>query len=463
MTFHTDVIADSEQELEARLFVDQREEAYSQPAEQVGISLVIARILWDQRAFVGQWAVRGFLIATVMVLLIPNRYASTTSIMPPENQGGSGLAMIAALASKTTSPAVGGLASDLLGGKTSGALFMDVLHSRTVEDRIINRFDLRKVYWDRYMLGAREDLEQNTSVSEDRKSGVITISVSDRNAGRAKDLTHAYVEELDRLMNEVSTSSARRERMFIEQRLITVKEDMHQAADAFSQFASQNMTLDVKAQTKAMVEGAAALQGQLIAAQSQLEGLEQIYTDQNVRVRSLRARVGELKNDLREQQVGGKDAGLPGDDRTSSMLYPSIRTLPLLGVRWAELYEAAKVQETVYELLTQQYELAKIQEAKEIPTVKVIDDAVVPEKKSFPPRLGLMVMGTLLGLAAGAAWVCCAAFWEAIEPDDPAKSFALEVVGTERAWVMRKRQQTRSFFSRRRAHPPSEEPRNRDD
>jgi capsule polysaccharide export protein KpsE/RkpR len=449
MTFQSDVIADSEQELEARLFVDQREEAYSRPAEQVGISLVLARILWQQRAFVGQWAVRGLVIAIVMVLLIPNRYASTTSIMPPESQGGSGLAMIAALASKTTSsPAVGGLASDLLGGKTSGALFMDVLHSRTVEDRIINRFDLRKVYWDRYMLTAREHLEQNTSVSEDRKSGVINISVSDRNPGRAKDLAHAYVEELDRLMNEVSTSSARRERMFIEQRLITVKQDMHQAADTFSQFASQNMTLDVKAQTKAMVEGAAALQGQLIAAQSQLEGLEQIYTDQNVRVRSLRARVGELKNDLREQEIGGKDAGLPSNDQTSSMLYPSIRTLPLLGVRWAELYEAAKIQETVYELLTQQYEVAKIQEAKEIPTVKIIDDAALPEKKSFPPRLGMIVLGGFLGLLTGVGLVCSLAFWDAIEPGDPTKSFLLEVAAVQKAWMRRKRRWMRQFLSR---------------
>jgi capsule polysaccharide export protein KpsE/RkpR len=298
------------------------------------------------------------------------------------------------------------------------------------------------------MLSAREDLEQNTSVSEDRKSGVITISVSDRNPGRAKDLAHGYVEELDRLMNEVSTSSARRERMFIEQRLITVKQDMHQAADAFSQFASQNMTLDVKAQTKAMVEGAAALQGQLIAAQSQLEGLEQIYTDQNVRVRSLRARVGELKNDLREQEVGGKDAGLPSNDQTSSMLYPSIRTLPLLGVRWAELYEAATIQETVYELLTQQYELAKIQEAKEIPTVKIIDDAVVPEKKSFPPRLGMIVLGGFLGLLTGVGLVCSLAFWDAIEPGDPTKSFLLEVAAVQKAWVRRKRRWMRLILSR---------------
>src|SRR5262249_32623460 len=153
--------------------------------------------------------------------------------------------------------------------------------------------------------------------------------------------------------------------------------------------------------TKAMVESAAILQGQLIAAQSELEGLTQIYTPSNVRVRSARARVQELQRQL--EKVEGTDASLAAETAPqSSELYPSIRKLPLLGVEWADLYRETKIQETVYELLNQQYEMARIQEAKEIPTVNVVDPANLPEKKSWPPRLLIVVGLTMASLAAAA-------------------------------------------------------------
>ena len=226
-------------------------------------------------------------------------------------------------------------------------------------------------------------LEKHTAVEEDRKSGVISINVSDKTRNVPRDLAQSYVEELDRLVSQMSTSSARRERIFIEQRLVNVKRDLEDAEQQFSIFASKNGAPDIKEQAKAMVESAAVLQGQVIAAQSELEGLQQIYTNNNVRVRSLRARLAELQSQLRK--LGGTDSSVTGD--SSDEMYPSIRKLPLLGVQWADLYRTMKIQETVYELLNQQYELARIQEAREIPTIRVIDPANLPEKKSWPPRL----------------------------------------------------------------------------
>ena len=124
---------------------------------------------------------------------------------------------------------------------------------------------------------------------------MISITVTDGNPQRARDVAQGYVEELDRLVSQVSTSSARRERMFIEQRLATVKADLEDAEKQFSAFASKNTALDIKEQTRSMVESAAVLQGQMIAAQSELQSLAQIYTSNNVRVRALQARVDELK------------------------------------------------------------------------------------------------------------------------------------------------------------------------
>src|SRR5207302_7098983 len=130
------------------------------------------------------------------------------------------------------------------------------------------------------------------------------------------------------------------------------------------------------------------------ADESELAGLRQIYSDNNVRVRSVRARIAELKHQL--EKIGGKGEG---SDEQQTSLYPSIRKLPLLGVPYADLYRRTRVQEAVFETLTQEYELAKVAEAKEIPSVRVLDAADVPEHKSFPPRLAIIFLGT---------FVCCA-------------------------------------------------------
>jgi len=391
-------------------------------------------LLWERRHLLARALVWGLAVSALMAFLIPKRYDSTTRLMPPDGQSGSGLAMLAAIAGKS-GLGMGSMAGDLLGMRSSGALFVEILRSRTVEDRIVSRFDLRQVYGDRYWVDARKRLDGYTEIAEDRKSQVITIRVTDRDPRRAAQMAQAYVDELDHLVAEVSTSSARRERVFIEDRLTSVRRELDRASQEFSQFASRNAAIDITTQGKAMVEAAARLQGELIASQSELEGLEQVYTTSNVRVRSLRARVDELSKQL--DKLGGDSIGptpaLAGSGRSlpdggaPARAFPSIRQLPLLGVRWADLYRQTKIEETVYELLTQQYELAKIQEAKEIPTVKILDAADVPEKKASPHRGTIMILGMLLALSAGAVWVLSAATWEKIDPQDPRRQLGQEV------------------------------------
>jgi uncharacterized protein involved in exopolysaccharide biosynthesis len=379
-----------------------------------------AYLLWSHRRLLFGWTVRGLLASTLLAFLIPKRYESTARIIPSENSSSAPMAMMAAMGGKGS--ALGMLANGLLSAKEPGGAFIGILESDTLRDRLIDRFDLRKVYWDRYMYDARKDLAHNTDISLDHKTGVIAIVVTDRDPKRAAALGRAYVEELDHMTAKLSTSSARLERQFIEQRLQTVKQNLEDAAQQFSQYASKNTTLDVPAQTKAMVDATASLQGQLIAAQSELEGLEQIYTNNNIRVRSMQARIAELKRQMQKMN-GDSTPPAPDGGRNDSIdsdeLYPPVRQLPLLGVRWADLYRETKIQETVYEMLTQQYELAKIQEAKEVPIVKVLDEAAVPEKKSSPPRLVIMIVGSLFAFALASAWILSRARWEQADPSDP--------------------------------------------
>jgi capsule polysaccharide export protein KpsE/RkpR len=408
--------------------------------------IVWLRLIWKERRFVGRVVAYGLIISTIIAFVIPPRYTSTTELMPPDSQSSIASTAMMAVAAQSNLASTGGVgeklsgvAGDLLGLKTSGALFNTMLQSRTIENRLIQRFDLRKVYWRRYWEDTRKKLESNTSISEDRKSGVITITVTDHDPHRAQQLAQAYVEELDRLVAQVSTSSARRERVFIEERLKTVKQDLDSAAQRFSQYASKNEAVDITAQEKATVEGAARLQGELIAAQSELEGLGQIYTGNNVRVRSLRARVDELQRQL--QKIGGNNSGALSADTNptgpnSQSGFPSIRELPLLGVRWAELYRDTKIQEAVYQMLTQQYEVAKIQEAKEIPSVKVLDPADVPEKRSFPPRRAIITMGGIGSLMLGLIALIALEIWKKVDPGAPGKQFLMEIWDHCKGWIV---------------------------
>lgn len=392
------------------------------------------RLFWNNRRLFLRAAVIGLALSTLIAFLIPNQYTSTTQLMPPDQQSSSSsMAMMAATLAKSAG-ALSSVAGDLLTLKSSGAMFVGVLRSQTVQDRLVQQFDLKKVYGKKLGVDARQKLDENTFISEDRKSGIITINVTDHSKTRAKALAAAYVEQLNSLVAELSTSAAHRERVFLGDRLESVKRELDQASNQLAQFSSKNSTLDIRDEGRAMLDAAAGLAGQMIAAQSQLEGLRQIYTDSNPRVRSLNAHVMELRRQL--QKLGGtkETAGANGDpsvDPASDMPYPSIQKLPLLGVKYADFYRQVKIQETVYELLTQQYEMAKVQEVKETPSVKTLDPAKEPERKSFPPRLMIMVSGTCLALVIAVIWLLAFIRWDKMDVRDPRKEFLQEIVS---AW-----------------------------
>ncbi|MGA9977921.1 MAG: GNVR domain-containing protein [Candidatus Sulfotelmatobacter sp.] len=384
--------------------------------------------VWRERRFVVKAFAVGLVVAAVISLIIPPKYESTTRIMPPEKQGLGGLAAMLATAgsdgSNGASSLVGGMVSDAMGIKSTGAIYIGVLNSTTVQDALIDEFNLRKVYGTQYEKDARERLADSTEISEDRKSGIISVTVTDRSRERSMQMAKAYVDNLNGLTARLNTSAAHRERVFIEERLKTVKQDLDAASKDLSEFSSKNLTLDVKEQGKAMMEGTAALAGELIAAESELSGLEQIYTSNNVRVRALQARVEELKRKLSELR-GSDDDPIPGGEANDFGI--SIAKLPALGVTYYDLYRRVKIQETVFEILTKQYELAKVQEAKEIPTIKVLDEAQLPETKTSPKRTLMTVLGAFLAAMMAAIYVMVSARLRAMGASHPLSLFGLEM------------------------------------
>ncbi|MGB8655619.1 MAG: Wzz/FepE/Etk N-terminal domain-containing protein [Candidatus Acidiferrales bacterium] len=389
------------------------------------------RLLWDHRRFLLRIAAIGLAVSLAIALLIPSQYQSTTQLMPPD-QGGS-MAMLAALADKSgaggAGELMGGLAGDMLGLKNTGELFTGILASRTVQDDIVKKFDLQKVYHKRHLEDARRELGVNTAIGQDRKSGILTVMVTDESPQRAAAMAQEYVAALNRVVVDLNTSSAHRERVFLEDRLVQVKQDLESAEKNFSQFASKNEAVDIQTQGKAMIEAAATLEGQLIAAETELESLRQIYSDGNVRVRATQARVDELRRQL--QKLGGRGAAQNGTSAASqadaSSLVPSLRELPLLGVNYADLFRSMKVQEAIFDTLTQEYELAKVEEAKETPSVKVLDPPNIPERKSSPHRALITLGGGLLALALGIVWIFGETEWRSADPGDPRKALAQEI------------------------------------
>jgi capsule polysaccharide export protein KpsE/RkpR len=407
-----------------------------------------ARLLWRHRRVLARVTAIALVVSLGIAFVIPKRYKSVASIMPPDQQG-SGAMLLAALAGRSGSlgglGSLGSLAGGLLGGHSSTALYESLLESGTIGGRLIDRFDLQKVYHSRYRFTTAKHLAKMTKITDDKKSGVITIAVQDTDPVRARDMAQAYLDELNNLLTRTSTSSARRERIFIESRLRSVGADLEQAQLALSEFSSKNSTIDLKEQTRGLVDAGARVQGELLVEQSGLQSLRQIYGDGNVRVRETEARIASLQHDL--QKMAGTSAPLAAGDAVISHapttaddkgeLYPPLRQLPRLAVPYADLYRRVRVQETVFELLTQQYEMARIEEAKDVPVVAVIDTPGIPERKFFPPRLLLTLLLTFLAFAATSALIVIREHWRAVDIRDPRKEFAIEVLSVVRRRLSR--------------------------
>jgi capsule polysaccharide export protein KpsE/RkpR len=362
----------------------------------------------------------GLILSVAIAFLIPNEYRSEVQMMPPGWQSASS-PLMAPLSGLSAATGGASLGAGLLGSRSLSGPLIGIVESRTVQDDLIDRCDLQHVYHVRSREDARKILRRRTDASEDKPTGILSIVVSDRNPSRARDLAAAYVEELNKLAVAMDTSAAHRERVFLDERLKQVQKDLELSEQRLSQFSSRTGTMNGEAQAKVMLDATSKLQGELIVAESELHGLQAIYSDENARVQAARARVNTLNGEL--QKMGGTRARVD-PEKTSGEIYPSLRQLPLLGVTYSDLYRSTKVQEVAFELLSKELEVAKIQEAKEIPSVKVLDPPAVAEEKSFPPRMLLIAMGTFLGFLFGIGWVIGREVWHRMDDSEPLKEVA---------------------------------------
>jgi tyrosine-protein kinase Etk/Wzc len=323
-------------------------------------------------------SVAAFAVSTAVAFSLPKVYSSTALILPPQQDSG----MIGMMSAMTGGMA--SLAGDLLGKGNSSDLYVGLLHTQAVKDAVIDRFKLMEVYDQSYRLDTYRALEQRTEIAAGKKDGIISITVEDRDPKRAAQLANAFVEELGKLTVRLSVKGAGQSRGYLEERLAQAKGDLARAEEAMKNFQSRNKALDVPEQAKAAIIGVAQLKAQLAVQQAQLAAMRSRFTDSTQEVRDIKASIASIQGQL-EREEG----------RTTGSSIPSVGAVPELGQEYVRLMREFKVQETIVELLTKQYEMARFTEGKDLPGMQIVQQATVPDKKIKPKRGVVILMATL--------------------------------------------------------------------
>jgi uncharacterized protein involved in exopolysaccharide biosynthesis len=337
---------------------------------------------------------------TLVVSLQTTKIFESTATLLPQLESTSGFGLGSLLMGSGASGAAQSLGISLPGAPaTPTDVFIAMLKSRIMEDEVSRRFNLMEYYDKTTMQDTRQALEAATRIAVSKEK-VIKVTVEDKNPQVAADIANFYVTNLDQLNQTLSVSKARENRKFIEQRLAETQAELVKVENALKEFQTNNRTVAIEAQSKAMIEAAATIQAQIMAQEVQLQVMGSYLSTHNPEVARVQSSIGELRKQLQimESGKGGKER-LPGD-----RLRPAITSVPTLALEYGRLTRDLKVQETLYALLISQYEQAKLAEARDTPTVQVLDSAIPAEKKSRPKTTVNLLMAGMLSLFIGIFW-----------------------------------------------------------
>ncbi|MDZ7268152.1 MAG: Wzz/FepE/Etk N-terminal domain-containing protein [candidate division KSB1 bacterium] len=356
-------------------------------SQEVDLLAALAILLAQRRMIVRNVALAAVFFL-VLGLVWPPTYTARTTLLPPdkqEQQEWLGLLNNAPFVRLALPPA-----------RSTAELFVEVLRSRSVGSGVLHHpilldsipTTLAELWQISSEEKALQKLHRRTTVAAGEQ-GIIEILVEMESPELAAAIARAFVAELDRVNQEKSVSAARNARRYLEAQLEQTSRQMAALADSLTQFQTRYGALGLEQQMQAVMEQAGTLKGNLIAKQVQLELLRRSMTPDNPALAALAAEVAALEKQYQRLQTGTP----PQQAEQREYLLPFAQ-LPAVGRRLAELTRELKVQETVWQLLTQQYHQAKIQEARDTPTVQVLDPAVPPEFRTQPRRLLLWVIGT---------------------------------------------------------------------
>jgi tyrosine-protein kinase Etk/Wzc len=328
----------------------------------------------------------GFAVAVALITLtFDNVYTGTAKILPPQQNQSSALAMLNQVTGHLGG--LGGLAGTALGIRNPNDMYIGMLKSRVVADSMIKRFDLQKLYEKKYLVDTRRAL-QSASVFQSGKDGIISIEVDDRDPQRAAQLANAYVDELHKLTQTIAVTEASQRRLFFERQLEGARKSLAVAEDAARRGLDKGGIVIIDSQGRAMVETTARLRAQISVKEIQISAMRAFATERNPELQQAQYEMEAMKKELAKIEgtasgVAAKSADVPG------------------GMESFNLLRELKYRETIADMLTKQYEIAKLDEARDTSIIQVLEPAVQPERKSKPKRAIItIVCGFLAGIFA---------------------------------------------------------------
>ena len=320
------------------------------------------------------------IIAGGLSLLIPNIYTGTASVLPPQQSQSGSSAILGQLG------ALGGMSGSALGLKNPSDLYIGMLNSRTVADRIIDRFKLQSVYETKTLTDTRLTLSSSSTIGSG-KEGIIVIDVKDKDPKRAAALANGYVEELQRLTQTLAITEASRRRLFFEKQLLQSKQLLVDAEVSLKVMQEKSGLIQLNGQAEALIKSSADLRAQIASKEVALSAMQTFATGSNPEYMRARQELVGLREQLKKMESGLNQGS--GD-----LLVGSGR-IPEAGLEYVRRVRDVKYAETIFELMSKQFEIAKLDEAKDSSIIQVLDVAIVPDKKSKPNR-GVIVVSTIL-------------------------------------------------------------------
>jgi len=361
--------------------------------------------LASQRRFILCAVVGAALLSTAVAFLLPIRYEANIVMLPPQQNTslGSAIGQLGSAGSLGSLAPLASLAGNSLGIKNPADMYVSLLTSRTVEDALIQRFNLMGEYREKRLSDARKVLENRTTATAGTKDGLIRISVEDHDPRRAAELANGYVEEFRKLSASLAITEAARRRLFFEQQLQQAKDELGTAEEALRATQQSTGVLQIDSQARSLIESAAILRGQVVAKQVQIQSMRSFAAEENPRLVLAKQELAALQTQLDKLAGSHQDAG--------SDIMLSKGRVTGSGIEYLRRYRDLKYHETVFELLAKQFEIAKLDEAREGSIVQVVDTAIAPDKRSSPHRLLIVASVTLLALFLAGFWVVLRQRW----------------------------------------------------
>jgi tyrosine-protein kinase Etk/Wzc len=383
-------------ELQAETVADRGiTEPYQQETEISLLDLLI--VLLAKKRFILRFVLTTMALAIVVALILPVQYEGQVVLLPPQQSSTVGGSLLGQAENVGALGSLAALAGASLGLKNPTDMYVSLLKSRTVADAMIRRFGLMQEYHTKKLSDARKQLARRTTAEAGTKDGLIRLAVQDHDPNRAAQLANGYVEEFRNLSASLAITEAARRRLFFEGQVKEAKEKLTAAEDAMSKTQQSTGVLQIDSQARALIESAAVLRAQVVAKQVQIEGMRSFATDDNPNVVLAKQELAALQAQL--ERVAGSQRD-PGSDINLSK-----GRVTQEGMEYIRRYRDLRYQEAMYELLSKEFEVAKLDEAREGAIVQVIDTAIPPDKKSSPHRTLIVLISTICGFIVAGSWV----------------------------------------------------------